>query len=115
MSPFWSAVIQTALSLRGVAGLFQAGRKTIRGALVMPLMSRGLAKGTIKFKFNCFTLLRRRQTPNFAPAKARRRDPAGPSPGGGAPAEGAPAGRRPPPQPPLQARPPGGRAARGAG
>ena len=53
VSPFWSAVIQTALSLRGVAGLFKAGRKTIRGALVMPLMSRGLAKGTIKF--NCFT------------------------------------------------------------
>eukprot|EP00211_Chloroparvula_japonica_P014277 CAMPEP_0119134904 /NCGR_PEP_ID=MMETSP1310-20130426/18187_1 /TAXON_ID=464262 /ORGANISM="Genus nov. species nov., Strain RCC2339" /LENGTH=239 /DNA_ID=CAMNT_0007125747 /DNA_START=1 /DNA_END=720 /DNA_ORIENTATION=+ len=49
VSPFWGAVIRTALSWEGVRGLFGAGWKTIKGALVMPLMARGLQKGTIKF------------------------------------------------------------------
>lgn len=53
VSPFWGAVIKSALSAAGVAGLFKAGWTTIKGALVMPLMSRGLQKGTIKF--NCIT------------------------------------------------------------
>lgn len=49
VSPFWTAVIQSALSAKGVAGLFSAGWTTIKGALVMPLMARGLSTGTIKF------------------------------------------------------------------
>lgn len=53
VSPFWGAVIKSALSTAGVSGLFKAGWTTIKGALVMPLMARGLAKGTIKF--NCIT------------------------------------------------------------
>ena len=48
--PFWKAVIQTALSFRGIFGLFfKSGPKTLRGALVMPLMRKGLKDGTIKF------------------------------------------------------------------
>ena len=48
--PFWKAVIKTALSLRGITGFFfKSGLKTLRGALIMPLMSKGLKDGTIKF------------------------------------------------------------------
>jgi tocopherol O-methyltransferase len=32
-----------------MAGLFKAGWTTIKGALVMPLMSQGYKKGIIKF------------------------------------------------------------------
>ena len=49
VSPFWAAVIQTALSRRGLVGLLRAGWSTLKGALVMPLMARGLKNGTIKF------------------------------------------------------------------
>ena len=49
VSPFWAAVIQTALSRRGLVGLLRAGWSTLKGALVMPLMARGLKSGTIKF------------------------------------------------------------------
>ena len=49
VSPFWRAVIETALTRRGVIGLLKAGPSTIRGGLVMPLMSKGLRDGTIKF------------------------------------------------------------------
>ena len=49
MSPFWRAVIETALTWRGVIGLLKAGPSTIRGGLVMPLMSKWLRDGTIKF------------------------------------------------------------------
>jgi tocopherol O-methyltransferase len=49
VSPFWQAVIQSAFSAKGVSGLLRAGWTTIKGALVMPLMARGLSTGTIKF------------------------------------------------------------------
>jgi tocopherol O-methyltransferase len=49
VAPFWGAVIRRALTPRGVAGLFGAGWQTIKGALVMPLMARGLAMGTVRF------------------------------------------------------------------
>jgi len=49
VAPFWGAVIQTALTAQGFTGLAKAGLQTIRGALVMPLMSKGFAMGTIKF------------------------------------------------------------------
>ena len=47
--PFWRAVIKTALTWRGVLGLFKSGPETLRGALVMPLMTKGLKDGTIAF------------------------------------------------------------------
>ena len=49
MSPFWGAVIQTALSGAGLKGLLKAGWSTIKGALVMPLMAEGFNIGLIKF------------------------------------------------------------------
>ena len=49
VSPFWGAVIRSALSLEGVMGLLKAGWGTLQGALVMPLMAKGLRDGTIKF------------------------------------------------------------------
>jgi tocopherol O-methyltransferase len=49
VAPFWPAVIKSALSWKGVASLLRSGWKTIRGALVMPLMIQGFQKGTIKF------------------------------------------------------------------
>eukprot|EP00200_Dunaliella_tertiolecta_P016780 CAMPEP_0202410218 /NCGR_PEP_ID=MMETSP1128-20130828/18619_1 /ASSEMBLY_ACC=CAM_ASM_000463 /TAXON_ID=3047 /ORGANISM="Dunaliella tertiolecta, Strain CCMP1320" /LENGTH=353 /DNA_ID=CAMNT_0049015685 /DNA_START=22 /DNA_END=1083 /DNA_ORIENTATION=+ len=49
VAPFWKAVIQTALSGAGFAGLLRAGWTTIKGALVMPLMAQGFQMGLIKF------------------------------------------------------------------
>ena len=49
VAPFWGAVIRSALSVRGVLGLLGAGLSTIRGALVMPLMARGLRMGLVRF------------------------------------------------------------------
>ncbi|KAK9828621.1 hypothetical protein WJX72_001129 [[Myrmecia] bisecta] len=49
VAPFWGAVIQSALTTDGVAGLFKAGWTTLKGALVMPLMSRGFDMGLVKF------------------------------------------------------------------
>lgn len=49
VAPFWRAVIRRALTPRGVAGLLGAGWQTIKGALVMPLMARGLTMGTVRF------------------------------------------------------------------
>ena len=46
---FWPAVIFSALRPRNLWGLLRSGLRTIRGALVMPLMIRGQKKGTIKF------------------------------------------------------------------
>ena len=48
--PFWRAVIQTALSWRGIVGLLKSGPETLRGALVMPLMTKGFKDGTISFE-----------------------------------------------------------------
>lgn len=49
VAPFWSEVIRTALTARGLAGLFKAGWTTIKGALVMPLMAQGFKMGLVKF------------------------------------------------------------------
>ncbi|PKA64130.1 putative tocopherol O-methyltransferase, chloroplastic [Apostasia shenzhenica] len=49
VAPFWPAVIRSALTLRSFISLLQSGWKTIRGALVMPLMIEGYKKGLIKF------------------------------------------------------------------
>ncbi|EPS62543.1 gamma-tocopherol methyltransferase, partial [Genlisea aurea] len=49
VAPFWPAVIKSALTWRGFTSLLRSGWKTIRGALVMPLMIQGYRKGVIKF------------------------------------------------------------------
>ncbi|KAJ9540151.1 hypothetical protein OSB04_026657 [Centaurea solstitialis] len=49
VAPFWPAVIKSALSWNGLTSLLQSGWKTIKGALVMPLMIEGFNKGVIKF------------------------------------------------------------------
>jgi len=46
---FWPAVILSALRPRAFVGLLRSGTKTIRGALVMPLMIRGQRRGLVKF------------------------------------------------------------------
>ncbi|XWS42838.1 hypothetical protein CRYUN_Cryun16bG0048900 [Craigia yunnanensis] len=49
VAPFWPAVIRSALTWKGIISLLRSGLKTIRGALVMPLMIEGYQKGVIKF------------------------------------------------------------------
>lgn len=49
VAPFWPAVIRSALTWKGFTSLLRSGWKTIRGALVMPLMIQGYKKGLIKF------------------------------------------------------------------
>ena len=46
---FWPAVIRSAFRFSSILGLFRSGLTTLRGALVMPLMSRGYKRGLIKF------------------------------------------------------------------
>lgn len=49
VAPFWPAVIKSALTWKGITSLLRSGWKTIRGALVMPLMIKGYKSGLIKF------------------------------------------------------------------
>ncbi|KIZ03430.1 Methyltransferase type 11 [Monoraphidium neglectum] len=49
VAPFWTEVIRSALTTKGIAGLFKAGWTTIKGALVMPLMAQGFRMGLVKF------------------------------------------------------------------
>ncbi|KAJ9179790.1 hypothetical protein P3X46_008112 [Hevea brasiliensis] len=49
VASFWPAVIRSALTWKGLTSLVRSGLKTIRGALVMPLMIQGYQKGIIKF------------------------------------------------------------------
>jgi len=49
ITPFWGAVIRTALQPRGWVALYKGGWRTVRGAMVMPLMRLGYMTGTIKF------------------------------------------------------------------
>ncbi|XVE90386.1 hypothetical protein DITRI_Ditri20bG0073500 [Diplodiscus trichospermus] len=49
VAPFWPAVIRSALTWKGFTSLIRSGLKTIKGALVMPLMMEGYRKGVIKF------------------------------------------------------------------
>ncbi|GMH19692.1 hypothetical protein Nepgr_021533 [Nepenthes gracilis] len=46
---FWPAVIRSALTWKGLTSLLKSGWKTIKGALVMPLMMEGYKKDLIKF------------------------------------------------------------------
>lgn len=49
VTPFWRAVIDTALTWEGFFGLLKSGLGTIKGALVMPLMQQGLRTNVIQF------------------------------------------------------------------
>ncbi|PSS33003.1 Tocopherol O-methyltransferase [Actinidia chinensis var. chinensis] len=49
VAPFWPAVISSAFTWKGFTSLLRSGWKTIKGALVMPLMIRGYKMGLIKF------------------------------------------------------------------
>jgi tocopherol O-methyltransferase len=49
VEPFWSVVIDSAIAPQAIAGLFQAGWQTIQGALSLGLMSRGYARGLVRF------------------------------------------------------------------
>lgn len=49
VAPFWPAVVRSALSVKSVVGLVQAGWPTIRGALAMRYMMRGYKTGLIRF------------------------------------------------------------------
>ena len=49
VAPFWDIVIDSAMTPQAVVGLLQAGWQTIQGALSLNLMSRGYARGLIRF------------------------------------------------------------------
>ncbi|XP_074568117.1 gamma-tocopherol methyltransferase, chloroplastic-like [Curcuma longa] len=49
VAPFWPAVIQSAFTWQGLTSLLRSGWKSIKGALVMPLMIEGYKKKLIKF------------------------------------------------------------------
>ncbi|KAK3229420.1 hypothetical protein Dsin_001301 [Dipteronia sinensis] len=49
VTPFWPAVILSALTWNGLTSLLRSGLKTIKGAFAMPLMIEGYKKDLIKF------------------------------------------------------------------
>ncbi|GAQ77795.1 S-adenosyl-L-methionine dependent methyltransferases [Klebsormidium nitens] len=49
VTPFWPAVMASALSWRGLLGLAKSGWTTIKGAFAMALMIQGFSRGLIKF------------------------------------------------------------------
>lgn len=49
VTPFWPAVMVSALSLKDLFGLAKVGWTTIKGALAMGLMVQGYQRGLIKF------------------------------------------------------------------
>ena len=49
VAPFWDVVIDSAITPKAITGLVKAGWQTIQGALSLNLMSRGYAKGLIRF------------------------------------------------------------------
>lgn len=55
VAPFWDVVIDSAITPQAIIGLFQAGWQTIQGALSLNLMSRGYARGLIRFGLICAT------------------------------------------------------------
>ena len=55
VEPFWDMVIDSAITPQAIAGLFKAGWQTIQGALSLSLMSRGYARGLIRFGLICGT------------------------------------------------------------
>ncbi|WP_019507891.1 methyltransferase domain-containing protein [Pleurocapsa sp. PCC 7319] len=55
VAPFWDVVIDSAIAPQAIVGLFRAGWQTIQGALSLNLMSRGYARGLIRFGLICAT------------------------------------------------------------
>lgn len=55
VEPFWDVVIDSAIAPQAMVGLFKAGWQTIQGALSLNLMSRGYARGLIRFGLICGT------------------------------------------------------------
>ena len=53
VEPFWDVVIDSAIAPQAIIGLFKAGWKTIEGALALGLMSRGYARGLVRFGLIC--------------------------------------------------------------
>ena len=53
VAPFWDVVIDSAIAPQAIIGLFQAGWQTIQGALSLSLMSRGYARGLVRFGLIC--------------------------------------------------------------
>ena len=53
VAPFWDVVIDSAIAPQAIAGLFRAGWQTIQGALSLNLMSRGYARGLVRFGLIC--------------------------------------------------------------
>ncbi|CAN6461363.1 unnamed protein product [Victoria cruziana] len=49
VAPFWPAVMRSVLTFRGFTSLLGTGWKTMKGALVTPLMIEGYKKNLIKF------------------------------------------------------------------
>ncbi|AFY74183.1 methyltransferase family protein [Synechococcus sp. PCC 7502] len=49
VSPFWDRVIESALSLRNILGVIQAGLPTIIATTSLRLMARGYSRGLVKF------------------------------------------------------------------
>lgn len=49
VSPFWKAVMRSAISVKSFAGLLKAGKPAIRGAWAMQYMTKGYRMGTLKF------------------------------------------------------------------
>ena len=55
VAPFWDVVIDSAITPAAIFGLIQSGWTTIQAALSLGLMSRGYARGLIKFGLLCAT------------------------------------------------------------
>lgn len=49
VTPFWPAVMKSALSVQGLLGLAKSGWTTVKGAFAMTLMIQGYQRGLIKF------------------------------------------------------------------
>jgi tocopherol O-methyltransferase len=49
VAPFWDVVIDSAIKPEAILGLLQSGWRTIEAALSLSLMSRGYARGLVKF------------------------------------------------------------------
>ncbi|XP_022719892.1 tocopherol O-methyltransferase, chloroplastic-like isoform X1 [Durio zibethinus] len=49
VAPFWPAVKRSILTWKGFISLLRSGLKTIKGALMIPLMIQGHQKGVIKY------------------------------------------------------------------
>lgn len=49
VEPFWKAVVSTALTPKGMMGLFRSGWGTIKGAIAMKYMIQGLRSGLVEF------------------------------------------------------------------